>query len=328
MSLKTFILGALPALALAAPKVEVLGQLTASAFFENIAIRPSGAILATLLGGGPKIYTVTKPSSPNHSFDLLTTISSVDGFTGIAEVLDEDGQGLDKYIVTGGNSTTQLPNDIVTGSWSAWMVSFDGEDVVTEKISDLSPETLLSNGIASVPNGVLLADSARGVVSRLDLSTLEYEDSIISLPEMLTTPDFELGIGINGIKIFNDHLYFSNTALASIYRIPITKAGYSCSGAELVANITSVAEGIDDFEIDEQGNIYATTNYINLLVYVDGKTGEFEVVAGSGDEFTVAGCSAAAFGRTEEDKETLYITTASATIGNVTEGGRILAVEL
>lgn len=328
---KTLLVAALPALTLAAPKVETLGQLPPPAFFENIAIRPSGAILATLVAGGPDVYTVTSPSSPNRSFDLLTSIPAVDALTGITEVLDENGKGLDKYIVTGGNSTSEPPNDIVTGSWSAWLISFDGDDVVTEQISELSSETALSNGMVSVPNAVLLADSGRGSVSRLDLSTLTYEDSILALPEMLTTPDFELGIGINGIRIFDSHLYFSNSATASIFRFPITEAGYpkgSCSGPELVANVTSVAPGIDDFEIDEEGNIYATTNYGHVLVYVDGKTGELEIIAGSEDEFTVAGCSAAAFGRTKKDRSTLYVTTAQATIGNVTEGGRILAVEL
>ena len=89
-----------------------------------------------------------------------------------------------------------------------------------------------------------------------------------------------------------------------------------------------MAAGIDDFEIDARGDIYATTNYANLLVKIDGKTGDAKVIAGGAEAFTVAGASAAAFGRTKDDKRTLYMSTATATIGNVTEGGRVLAVEL
>lgn len=331
MSLKTFLFATLPALVSAAPKgltVKTLGQLPAPSFFENVAIRPSGAILSTALLPSADIWTVTNPSSSDSSFELAVTIPEIDFLTGIAEVLDEDGQGVDKYIVTGGKSTSTAPNDIVVGSWSAWQLTFDDENEPTvEKISDLGPETALSNGITSVPNAVLLADSYRGSISRLDLSTGDYEDEIISAPEMVTTPDFELGIGINGIQIHGSHLYFSNSALASIYRLRITPAGYSCSPVELVSDISSIAEGIDDFAIDEAGNIYATTNYINKLVYVDVKTGEFEVLAGGPEDFTVAGSSAAAFGRGENDQGVLYLSTAAATIGNVTEGARILAVE-
>lgn len=335
MSLKTFFLSALPAFTLAVPEVssvKTLGQLEAPAFFENIAVRQNGAVLATLLAGGPDVYTVTNPSSPDASFELLTSIPAVHGFTGIAEVIDENGKGLDKWVVTGANSTSQLPSDIIHGSWSAWLISFEDDEVTTEKISDLSADTALSNGMVAVPNGLLFADSYRGAVSRLDLTTFDFEDSIISVPEMETTPDFELGIGINGIKIFDNQLYFSNTALGSIYRLPITEQGYpdlSCSDSsvELVANVSSVAPAVDDFEIVENGDIFLTTNYINLLLYVDGQTGEFEVLTGAADEFTVAGGSAAAFGRTAEDKGTLYVSTATATIGNQTEGGRVLAVE-
>lgn len=337
MTLRTAFLSAFAVLASAAPQkkpsVRTLGQLDAPAFFENIAVRPSGSLLATLLVGGPDIYTVVDPSRANPSFELLTSIPAVDGLTGITEILDENGKGVDRYVVTGGNSSTELPNDIVTGSWSAWEVAFDGQGVTVDKISGLSPETVLSNGVAAVPNAVLLADSARGAISRLDLATGAYEDSIVALPEMLTTPDSELGIGINGVKVWGGQLYFSNTATASIWRFPVTEDGYptrrlSCSGPELVANITSLAAGIDDFEIDARGDIYATTNYVNLLVKIDGKTGDAKVVAGGAEEFTVAGASAAAFGRTKDDKRTLYMSTATATIGNVTEGGRVLAVEL
>ncbi|KAF6514359.1 hypothetical protein HZS61_005493 [Fusarium oxysporum f. sp. conglutinans] len=140
--------------------------------------------------------------------------------------------------------------------------------------------------------------------------------------------------GINGIKVRDSYLYFTNSNAVKIYRIAITPAGYPKKGAkpQLVADLSSGVGFFDDFEFDTNGNIYAATNFDNSIVFVDVKTGKWRTVVGGIHEMTVAGSTAAAFSYGKKGEKTLYVSTSGALAkpvdGTKTEGAKVVAVKI
>lgn len=145
---------------------------------------------------------------------------------------------------------------------------------------------------------------------------------------ILTAP---LALGINGIKISHGYLYFDNIFAKTLYRIRLDSS-YSPAKeakAELVVYIPE-AVGIDDFAIGENGTIWVDDNAGNR-VFVVRRDGSYVVAVGAVTELTVAGATAAAFGRDRGDGEVLYVTTTGALAAPVNgthiQGGKVVAVD-
>ncbi|CAI7657618.1 unnamed protein product [Penicillium glandicola] len=171
-----------------------------------------------------------------------------------------------------------------------------------------------------------------GLVWRVDTRTRKYEpaikdDETMHFPAWAVTP-----FGINGLLILNGYLYWSNSYLASVYRIAITKDGYAAPGAhgDLVKRIQSVC--LDTFCLRPGDNdiIWGATDADNRLVAVTSD-GTATFVAGAPDEMTLAGSVAPGFGTLPGDTDTLYVATSGAMVfpvnGTIIEGGKIVAVD-
>lgn len=327
---KTILSLALPALAMAADILPstVVTQLELGTWLENIAVRPNGDLLATLIQPTPDIIIVRDPSH-EPSTELLTSIPELSRLLGITEVATGKA-GEETYLVVGDDGNEAC---------SAYTVTFgrdeDGKPTVS-RVVDFDADTSFVNGVTSIPgidNAVLIADSA-GLIGHLDLSTGTFNASAFDYPALKPDPASALSIGVNGIKIHDGYLYFSNTDFASLFRVAINTKGYPspCAATELVANLTTIGvAAVDDFTFDKDGNIYVTSNLDNKLVYVEVSSGEGTVVVGGDLEMTVAGDTAAAFGRGDDDAETLYVVTSGAqgapVGGNKTEGAKVVAVD-
>ncbi|EON97825.1 putative six-bladed beta-propeller -like protein [Phaeoacremonium minimum UCRPA7] len=139
-----------------------------------------------------------------------------------------------------------------------------------------------------------------------------------------------LQIGINGIKVFHGYLYWANSFEATIYRLKLDAKGYAAKGAKVEPVAVVDAAFIDDFTIDSTGVIWAATNLDNRVLAIK-PFGENVVVEGSLTELTVAGDTAAAFGRLKADKKVLYVSTSGAegapVNGTITEGGKVVAID-
>ena len=338
ISPKTLLLAALPTLSLAKTfPVHTLSQLPQGSWLENIAVRPNSDLLVTSLEPDATVYTVKKPAEGRHSLEVLAKIPGVQNLLGISQVDTSDGK--ETYVVVGGNST-QIA-DFTPGTFGAWKITLSQgkcDDIVrVTHVSNMSPGSLFLNGVTDIPgvkDAVLVADSAAGLVGYLNLKTGVYDTNAFVFHEMVPAPTAAIPIGVNGIRIFKDFLYWTNSFLVSIYRIRINHSGYPAQGAvpELVANLSSKAHLLDDFTFDQGGNIYAATNFDNSVVYIDTKTGKWETIAGSADQLTIGGSTAVAFGRGKKDQQTLYVSTAGAlgspVNGTKTEGAKVVAIDL
>jgi len=184
------------------------------------------------------------------------------------------------------------------------------------------PEALFLNGIAEwMPGDFLICDAYAGLLWKYDL------DSNQVIPwlrhELLTRVDSNNPMpAANGIKIQGQTIFVSNTARNLLLTIPLV-GGLPGEPAIFLDEVN-----LDDFAIDGNGTIYATTHIFNSVIEIKpGK--QISVIAGV--EQGLAGSTAAMLGRTGKDRRILYVTTnggLSLPPANGLEDGKIVKIEL
>lgn len=277
---------------------------------ENLALRSNGDILATSVAS-PKLYGL---SSQGHHPPLpVAEISGVTGLLGIAE-LEKD-----VFYVIGSNLTSTEDSN---GIWRVDMRNFQAAQngTVVQPASTalvtLIPSALQLNGMTRLaPNdtkNLLISDSAQGHVIRLNVDT-KVVDLVNREPEMapLTAG---LDIGVNGIRIRDNKLYFVSLDQGLFARVPISLvSGASTGSVEILAS--NITFG-DDFAMSEDKSCaYVATNGPEEVIGVDLLHGGKTVVASS----PLLG-SASSVAVHEVDGRTLLYVTGATALGNSTVG--------
>ena len=314
--------------------VKVLHQFPAGTWLGSLAVWGNGKILTTALTS-PELFQVDNQGK--EPVKLVHTFPDATGCTGIV------GIGRDVfYVIAGKLSLSGFST--VPGSWSVYRVDVRHHHRHTTKpkpaqVSVVAnfPEAILLNGITVLSRyrkSLLISDSAAGVVYRLDAKTGKVFNV---LDDPLMKPNSTaFGIGINGLKVVGDVLFFTNSNRKILARIPIEKEGTSRHFATLVANI----DGPDDFVFTEAQDILVAQNGADRLGRVTGDT--VTTLAGGstdGTESQLFGPTAVQFGRvkpwigsSKADWMNVYISTNGGTeqylTGNVTRGGTISVVDV
>ncbi|KAI2633601.1 hypothetical protein GGS26DRAFT_553984 [Hypomontagnella submonticulosa] len=295
-------------------------------FVENIAVRSNGDLLVTLFYPTASVYTVKRPFSDSPTLSLVHTFEDANGLTGISET------GPDTFVVAAAlYQELAVPSPNTTSLWELKLGG--GDQAIAARRIIHAPQASLLNGLVSIPStksAILVVDGLLGVLVRVDLTTGLYE-VVLDVPELKPVAGKPLFLGANGLKIRDEHVYWSNTDLVSIYRIRVDEQGYPIEAAEVEKVVTlENSSGVDDFAFDGLGNIWVATNTNNTVVTVS-TDGRQAVTVGSLTELTVAGDTAMHFGRTLADKHTLYVTTSGAAAapvnGTIVEPGKIVAVD-
>ena len=300
----------------------VVFQLTEpGSWLENIAVRPDGTLLTTRLDK-PELWLVD-PATGQGS--LLLTIPAAKSLTGIAEFEP------DRYAIGAGEYN--LASGPVPGSWGIWTVDLTGRTPAVSEVVRI-PEVGLLNGLATWDaRTVLLADSAVGTIWMVDVRTGRYEKALSD--ELMTPPaGSPFPLGVNGVKVQRQagaqtYVWFTSTARMSFCRVPVEETACTATGP-----VEVVGQGFlqDDFCFDGEGAAYVVTNPTNTVVKVTGVGAEAVVVAGDSHSLELAGGTACAFGRTEADAKTLYVSTAGGLAmpvnGSETEPAKIAAIKL
>jgi sugar lactone lactonase YvrE len=303
-----------------------LGESVPGSWFENVALRPNGDLLVTMLQPNASVYSIEQPLSHSPKVTVIS-IGNANGTTGIAETSP------DVFAIAAGLwSGLAVP---VAGQQALWRLDMTGPEPITRLITAM-PEAGLLNGVTGLPHGssspaVLVADSGLGLVWRVDLATGAYETAV-QVPEMAAVPGHAAPtLGVNGVKARGGYLYFSNSNRASIFRVAIDATGRAAKGATAERVAEFDADNIDDFAIDERGDYWAATNFDDTVAVAKmDATGV--VVVGSPSELTVAGDTALALGgRTKRDKDVVYVVTgggqARPVNGTVTEPAKVVVVD-
>lgn len=339
-------------------------------WIENVAARANGNLLFTVLQPTPQLYLLSAVQSNNPQVTLLFEFPDMTGVLGITEASP------DIFIIAGGKFTgTANP---VFGTFSLWRVSLanasspckiecddDSERPSFTKLLDL-PDHVYPNGLTSVPDktGVIFVADSMGSLLRVDVTSSKI-DTVAAVPEMAPVQGWPFLMGINGIKIRDGYVYWSNSFAATMYRMAIDEDGYavpappsSYSLSDTTTKVdvgthklTSTIQGgnnnstnvtvetvvfmpitfMDDFVIAGDGTLWITTNPNNTVVAYNQDTGKAAVVAGDQHQEAMAGANAAVFGRTDSDGHMLYVVTAggltSPVNGTFIEPAKIVAID-
>ncbi|KAK4236325.1 hypothetical protein C8A03DRAFT_35802 [Achaetomium macrosporum] len=299
------------------------GPVAPQSWFENLAVRPNGLILATR-GDAAEIWQID-PSTGDGV--LLVTVAGTYNLTGIAEVtppasacsthrsrraIGQAKSCTPKETYVFGSSHIPAPLQVEPGSAKVWTLQFS-EDNNTPTVSLLAalPNAGFINGIAAFGPGrdrVLLSDTQAEAVYLMDVRSGEYTTPLTSMA------------GINGIKSSPAqgsgryyYLYWANHAAASLSLVPVDPTTAVAAGP---AEVLAGNQSIDDFAIrvDEsgKGKAYIAAQYENAVVEVtfgpapSSGAGTTRLVAGNLSGTGYGFVSAVVFGRRKEDKGLLY----------------------
>lgn len=308
--------------------VHIVHEFPHGTWIESLAIRPNGKILANMLWA-PEIYQVD-PSSEDTTPVLIHTFPSATSLTGIVELQNDVF-----YVVTGIFSRDTLES--TKGSFSVWKVDFchpdrEDEPEVT-KVTDI-PDAAFLNGMTVLDHNaglLLISDSMAGVVWRLNVET--GEATIVLDDPLMKIPPGRHGfaVGINGIQVRSNALFFINTGGSALVRLPINQDG-TAAGESVIFSDGII--GADDFTFDGAGTAFISQNGANELSFVGGNGGPASVLVGSPYSLKLAGPTACAFGRTPHDynRMSLYVSTTGGTAAYLSQtydiGGTISRVDI
>jgi sugar lactone lactonase YvrE len=235
----------------------------AGTLLENIAIAPSGDLYITAIDSG-SLFRL----SPSGSSQLFGQVPGP--ATGVA--VNTDGS----LVVASGTSLYRFAPD-GTRSLAA----------------DIGGAQFL-NGIALFSPGVFLAaDDTANTIWLVNLTTGSshpWSTDPLLLPGPSGPP-----FSPNGIKLFQNAVYVSNTGSGTILRIPILPNGSAGTAEVFLASLQA-----DDFAFGVDGTLFAATQLGEIVrVAPDGArsilpTGTF-------------GDAAVAFGRTSADRQDIYV---------------------
>ncbi len=252
----------------------LLAEFPVNTFLENIAVNSLGTLFVTSYEDGI-IYEIS-PAGQRREF------AKVDG-------------------KTAGIAFDQAGDLLVSG------VTHEGLSAVF-KVTQSGVETLVTIADAIFLNGMthlmddryLIADSYLGAI--WELNATQKSAKIWLEHDLLDRRSLENPIpAVNGLKIFQGVLYASNTQCQHLVRIPLGSDGSPSAPEIFVQNAN-----IDDFAFDHQGNLYGTTHIYDSVVKI-APDGLITTIAAA--EQGMTGSTALAFGRTERDRTSIYVTT-------------------
>jgi hypothetical protein len=303
-------------------------------WLENLAIRQTdGNALVTILSA-PEVFLIS--TSNEFKPIKVATFPDAIGCLGIVE-LDHD-----VFYVVAGNWSTSTGLS-TPGSYSIWEIDLRNkppQHAKTTKVADL-PGSGFLNGMTilnPVLGIVLVSDSYYSAVWSVNVYTGEVGVAVNDMT-MAPLPDASPALGINGVHLLGSDLYYDNTNKATFNKIPIDlHTGKPTGPAETLLQSTTAEIFPDDFTIDFQGNVWLTADIngeLDLLPSAASGSGSvgFNIVAGSEEDKSNTGWTAAQFGTKKEDVErgSLYVTTNGGPLNypyqNWTAGGMLIRLD-
>lgn len=299
--------------------VTVLTTFPFPSWCENLAVRSNGQILTSRLDA-PMVWQVD-PTGKNAPVEVASwNASEWSGCLGISETTNDVFYViLAAFFDQATFVKTSGVNSIFKIDMSTFSLTSSGALKTPATVTHLVdiPDADFLNGMTTLNEDVILVgDIYNGWVYAVNVCTGTYTIAVND-PKMKFTyvSDPPTNLGVNGIKMFNNYLYFDNTAagfLARIFVNPIT--GTAIGSSSIVATNLPRA---DDFIIRSDGTIFVAQNQEDELSIVYPGTSVGEVIAGSNISTTLAGVTAGKFGRLSTDKNRLYLSTSGGEFSHI-----------
>ncbi|KAJ5929488.1 hypothetical protein N7454_006438 [Penicillium verhagenii] len=280
---------------------------------ENLAVRANGQILLSRLDT-PEVLQLD-PTGVKAPITVASwNASTYMGCLGISETNTDifyvvtSGFVNDDFVLTSGvNSIWEI--DMTTFAVSAKTGQVLSNATVS-KLVDVTTSDFL-NGLTTLSDDlILVADAYNGWVYRVNTNTGAYSVAVNDEKMKFDSiPNPPTNIGVNGIKVHNGYLYWSNTAVGTLNRISVNSQGAATGKSQVV---TSNVPKADDFIFKSDGVAFIAQNQMDELSVLYPNQSEAAVIAGSNISTILAGVSAGKFGRLPSDEHILYLTTSGA----------------
>lgn len=332
----------------AQPPIRNIHTFPKNTFIENIAVRSNGNLLVTSMSV-PTLFTIN-PSLSNPDASVLHTFPNATGISGIAETAPDVFA-----LVTG---IWDLANTRAEpGSLAIWTFDLRRNpdaplDIHRSPPALLAriPDSTILNGLAPHPsnrNLLLAADSARGALWRVDLTTGAH--AVIFESDLLkptgTAPGTHLGV--NGLRAGTDgYVYFTNSAQGFLGRVKVDRNGESVGDIEVLSRSADAGEGVvyDDFALDfaspsfpySSSSKETAAGAAKQTIWIASHPSyAVRVGLGDGEQWVVNDTAkllnptSAAFGRGGKgQRRTLYVTNGGEFVGNDLVNEGVVAITL
>ncbi|CAI7602572.1 unnamed protein product [Penicillium pancosmium] len=213
---------------------------------ENSELRPNGDILLTTFTKG-RLYTLN-PNQKVPKAELIASLSDATALCGITRI------AYDKYAVIGGvRGSYHYDNETI------YTVDFtnDASNPVIKTVAHL-PAAIMLNGMAALPKQpqiVLIGDAALGILFRVDTTTGAYKVAFNNTA-LVSPAGSSMPIGVNGLKIVGNDVFFTNSASGIFAKVPISDDGTLFGDVEIIATMDTSIGDWDDFILDSNGVAY------------------------------------------------------------------------
>lgn len=280
-------------------KVETLHQFdTNGTWIDNLALRSDGSVLLTRLDT-PEVWAVNTTSGDAK---LAYHFPNATSCFGISEIDD------DVFAVVVGNFST-VTYQPVAGSFSVQKLDFKSQ--AEASVIAALPDAQALNGMATFTKEsqlVLIADSPKGTVWKVNIETGDY-DVALNHTTMLPSEDGALPLGINGVRVVGEYVYYSSTTRMEFCRVKVDKH------ASAIGDYEVIASGFlpDNFDVTSDGTAYVATDPQNSVVRITD-SGQISLVAGGQLSTLMPGPTS---GQLSEDGKTLYVGTSGGQIAPV-----------
>ncbi|QSZ35277.1 hypothetical protein DSL72_008146 [Monilinia vaccinii-corymbosi] len=218
------------------------------------------------------------------------------------------------------------------GTWAVYRLDLREFDSVggsatmkVEKLVDI-PEAIWLNGATMIPqtSTLLMAESLQSTLFAFNIQTgkistwLEDEE----LGKITTRPPWP---GINGLQYFRGQVFGTVSDRGTLVRMQINDdGGYKKGSLEVVAKQLTG----DDMAFDCEGNAYVATNpahtvlkFVGLGMKIKPQKEERIGILGGLDQKETEGPTALAFGRAEDDRDCIYVTTNGGLVNPIGDDG-------
>ncbi|KAI1736607.1 hypothetical protein F4680DRAFT_451696 [Xylaria scruposa] len=299
----------------AAPQTSQLFQFTYPTGVENLFTLPNGCLLLGTSAGADLWYI--DPEALYPSAQNVITLPDSTALNGFAAL----GDGL--YAIIG----DAPPQSSSEGLMQVHIIKVDTEgDVnVTLDHTVAVPGTQSMAGTAALPKHprtILTADAVGGRILRVN--TGDHSVSVAFEHAALEPTDGENAKGVNGLKICDDYLYFTNSAQKTFGRFHIDENGSNTGDVEILACLDDMPDGVSygDFGFDSAGNAFVAVHPSS--VHKITPEGAQSIFAGGVNSTFLEPTSVVV----SNDGKSIYISTAGIDSGFPVTGGQVLKVQL
>ncbi|EKV16467.1 hypothetical protein PDIG_20600 [Penicillium digitatum PHI26] len=227
-------------------------------WFENLAVRSNGNLLATRIDS-PELWSIVPSNNSSSQLghgSLLLTFPNAMSTLGITEI-DHD-----VFAVIAGN--VSLPSIVsTTGSFAVWTVNLNSATPEAKVLASLPGGQFLDGMTKFGDDLLLISDAHKGTIWRLNITTGESSVAM-SGAAMLPAAGQAIRIGVNGLKVLKNYVYYTSTTQEIFARIPVDENATAVGPMELITSGFS----FDDFILTANGTAYLSANTQNEVIQI------------------------------------------------------------